>query len=77
MLVDKFRKLGFDIDQRVEIRENDQFGKHQGWAKIFIKMKRFLKILILYKTSPGRFFKILILFFTPREEKILSFLYSA
>ena len=49
----------------------------QGWAKIFIKMKRFLKILILYKTSPGRFFKILILFFTRRKEKIKSFLYNA
>jgi len=28
MQVDKFRKLGFDIDNRVEIRENDRFGKH-------------------------------------------------
>ena len=28
MLVDKFRKLGFDIDQRIEIRESDQYGKH-------------------------------------------------
>ena len=28
MLVDKFRKLGFDIDNRVEIRENEQYGKH-------------------------------------------------
>ena len=28
MLVDKFRKLGFDIDHRIEIRESDQYGKH-------------------------------------------------
>ena len=28
MLVDKFRKLGFEIDQRIEIRESDQYGKH-------------------------------------------------
>ena len=28
MLVDKLRKLGFDIDNRVEIRETEQYGKH-------------------------------------------------
>ena len=65
------------LDGQVRLFHSNLIGDEQGWAKIFIKMKRFLKILILYKTSPGRFFKILILFFTPREEKILSFLYAA
>ena len=37
MLVDKFRKLGFIIDQNVEIRESDQFGKHICATKMIEK----------------------------------------
>ena len=66
------------IPQYLEMKMlEDGTYQDQGWAKIFIKIERFLKILILYKTSPGRFFKILILFFTRRKEKIKSFLYNA